>query len=68
MTYAPSVPMGLVGNKDVVMTTGDRDEITAWCKENDVNAFYYGRHMTTKKDYWIVLDPEHNVMFSLRWA
>ena len=61
-------PMGLIGDKDAVATNGDRDEIIAWCKENNVGAYFYGRYTITKKDYWIVSDPEHNVMFSLRWA
>ena len=63
------MPLGIYGHNDAVATEiGNRIEINNWCVENNVGAFFYGKYMPTNKDYWIVTDEEHRLMFMLRWA
>jgi hypothetical protein len=62
------MPMGLYGKGDSVAIKANRVEVTAWCVENKIGAFFYGHFMITGYDYWIVSNDEHRVMFMLRWT
>lgn len=62
------LPLGLHEKNDAVATKADRDEVVAWCVENKIGAFFYGKYLFNGYDYWIVSDDEHRVMFMLRWA
>ena len=54
-------------DNDTVITKADYYEVYKWCIENNIAAYFYGRFMPNNDEYWVVHDPNHRVLFKLRW-
>lgn len=44
----------------------DREEIAAWCKDNNINAIFVG--MNFHNHIWFIKENDDRVLFMLRWS